>query len=293
MKNIFSTDVTNGEEQTKLDGACFLASTVSPLLQQQLDALGEEADQLEQRASVPFWMTVIQWIFGMLALICIVSIARADVTVQQAYHNAPLVFYAGGVSLIAYGILWAYSRSKRKSAAAQVDTDVMERRALLLAKSAREELGVPEDAAEVDVLARTYTFKDGKAKKHGMYLWDYINESLYVYRSGEDLCFADSYHVFSVPVSSIEAIYQIPKKVGLMKWNKDVPLKSRDYRPYKVYENNGTIYVNPYFLLSVRHSLGEYAILIPCYDIETVRALTGLEIQTDPDKKILEMCRDV
>ena len=39
MKNIFSTDVTNGDEQTKINGACFLTNTVSPTLQQQLDSL--------------------------------------------------------------------------------------------------------------------------------------------------------------------------------------------------------------------------------------------------------------
>ena len=61
--------------------------------------------------------------------------------------------------------------------------------------------------------------------------------------------------------------------------NKDVPMNSPTYKPYKVRANQyGMLFVKPYYGMQFKGAEGEYEILIPPYELETMRSLVELPV---------------
>lgn len=278
MKNVFNVDQTSNPENERIDGAHFISREVSYSLAQQIELVQNDALDFEEKSSLPLALTILKGVFLLGALLLFGSILRADVTWRQAYANAPWVFYICDICAVGWIVLMLAEKQKAHRAEQNMDVNAINQNFEALSSASKEELGVPDNSENIDILFRTYSVKKGKVKNE-VFFADYINSEMSVYLADNCLCFADLSHVVALPLDSITGLYQINKRVSVPDWNKDEPLKSKNYKPYKVYESDGKIYLKPYFSLQLHDFTGEYEVLIPCYDVERICSLTGFPIR--------------
>jgi hypothetical protein len=89
---------------------------------------------------------------------------------------------------------------------------------------------------------------------------------------------ASAYEEISIPLAIVE-IRKINKKALVGGWNKDESFKSGKYKKYKIKANNfGALFIKPYYAIIINDRIGQYEILVPCYDLDEVIALTHLKV---------------
>ena len=146
-----------------------------------------------------------------------------------------------------------------------------------LLSSSYEELGVPDDADELDVFS--YAFKlTRKGKEKWGTVANYIAIRLKIFKDDDNIYFADTSDVIKIPVTAIKAVNSINKRLGFLGWNKDVKPTSPEYKPYKITVNNmGVLFVKWCFSVNLILDGEEYEIIIPPYENEILRKYVDLE----------------
>lgn len=283
MKPFYGIDRTTLKKNTFHEGERFIAATVSEAARQGYDrAMESGAEQFRQtRLSAPLrWA---QGICGWTAALIALGIARAlgNVTLAQTYENAPGLYWAFGVCALVWFVLAVMSRRRAKSVTAGENYAQSLRRMEGEADRIRRELGVPENAKEVDVVQLTFRWKDGKLKIHtqGMETTPYTNISMRVYRREDLLCFVNLESRYELPIGAMRRLRRVNKPLIIQDWNKDESIKSDFYKPYKLsLDNYGRIRTKSYGLLELRLDGEDWAVWLPPYELNYISALTGLPI---------------
>lgn len=240
-----------------------------------------KAEQAEKKSSLPLVLQIVYWVAALGFVICLCGLLEniGEVSFAEMYANAAGVFYAGAVCFVVFAALFVYKLILRKkvvqsSAFAQMEADA----AKVLAVS-KEAMGIPEDARETDIFIRLYKItRRGKERNANLFA-EYVNQKFYVYQREDVLCFATLEYEVSVPVRSFFAYQKKQKSANFSGWNKDVPMNSPTYKPYKVRANQyGMLFVKPYYGMQFKGAEGEYEILIPPYELETMRSLVELPV---------------
>lgn len=276
MKNVFSVDVTTNPDNERIDGAQFITQTLDPALLQQVNRIADQAQEQEEKAELPLVLRVLRGLAGICAFLCIGGIVKAlaKVTFLEGFHNAPGIYITGGIALIVWAALAVWSRARVRKVSSSPEQAALERDADQIVQAALTDLGVPEDAKKIDVLYRVYHVKNGKEKSD----LDYINDEKWVYRSADMLCLADVRAVVSIPISSVIGTEVRKKRVRMMQWNKEQAPNSAEYKPYRVTENDGAYYIRSCTALQIHDVFGDYEILIPNYDADTVCEMLNLSV---------------
>lgn len=64
----------------------------------------------------------------------------------------------------------------------------------------------------------------------------------------------------------------------MMQWNKEQAPNSAEYKPYRVTKNDGVYYIRSCTALRIHDVFGDYEILIPNYDADTVCGMLNLSV---------------
>lgn len=254
--------------------------------QESLDALnksGDAATEMLKNASLPTWAKIIKFILGIAAAFTVLGIIRAEVSIEQAFKNAPYIFYIGGISLIGYLMLTVIEKLKQKKVLAEesvseVNTDIDQKADIIY-----KELNVPEDAPEVDVLAVRYKEKYGEPdiSFNALSAPTFINMILRAYVQDGMLCLADFEGVYAIPLSDIWWIKTVKKNICLPVWNKDEEPNKGIYKQYKITVNNYGYYFKPLHILEFMHEGVMWQLYFPCYELPVFERLTGHTAKDD------------
>ena len=153
MKPFYGIDRTTLKKNTFHEGDCFIAATVSDMTRQSYErALQSAAKELEATKLNPVLRglkTVCSWItlFGFLSTIR----ALRNVTIAEAFENAPFIFWLMGGCGIVWLVLTILTNRKAKPVMAGEDCNMSTRRLEGEIDRVFRELQVPEDAKEDDV----------------------------------------------------------------------------------------------------------------------------------------------
>ena len=145
---------------------------------QSLESAFENANQTLKKAQLPFWLRIAQYLCGICGLIIALGILKADdVTLSEGYQNAPGLYWAAGVCLAIWLILWIWGKHKEKAVLSTDESNQILSRFEGVNEASYGELGVPGDAKVVDVLSFFYKVKDGEMKVHekGLQYFQYFN----------------------------------------------------------------------------------------------------------------------
>lgn len=283
MKPFYGIDRTTLKKNTFHEGDCFIAATVSDMTRQSYErALQSAAKELEATKLNPLLRglkTVCSWI----TLIVFLSTIRAlrNVTIAEAFENAPFIFWLMGGCGIVWLVLTILTNRKAKTVMAAEDFSQSTRRLESEIDRVFRELQVPEDAKQVDVVQLTYRWKNGTVKisTTGSETTPYTNVSLRVFRREDVLCLADLENRYELPIAAMRRLKMVKKPLVIQGWNKAEKLNDPFYKPYKLtMDNYGRIRTKNYGLLELSHDGVDWALWLPPYELNYISALTGLPI---------------
>ena len=283
MKPFYGIDRTTLKKNTFHEGDCFIAATVSDMTRQSyVRALQSAAKELEATKLNPILRglkTVCSWI----TLIVFIGTIRAlgNVTIAEAFENAPGIFWIMGGCGIVWLVLTYLTNRKAKAVMAGEDFNMSTRRLEGEIDRVFRELQVPEDAKEVDVVQLTYRWKNGTVKisTTGSETTPYTNVSLRVFRREDVLCLADLENRYELPISVLRRLKKVKKPLVIQGWNKEEKLSDPFYKPYKLtMDNYERVHTKSYGLLELNHDGVDWALWLPPYELNYISALTGLPI---------------
>ena len=283
MKPFYGIDRTTLKKNIFHEGDCFIVATVSDMTRQSYErALQSAAKELEATKLNPVLRglkTVCSWItlFGFLSTIR----ALRNVTMAEAFENAPGIFWIMGGCGIVWLVLTILTNRKAKNVMEGEGFGQSTRRLEGEIDRVFRELQVPEDAKQVDVVQLTYRWKNGTVKisTTGSETTPYTNVSLRVFRREDVLCLADLENRYELPISAMRRLKMVKKPLVIQGWNKEEKLNDPFYKPYKLtMDNYERVHTKSYGLLELNHDGVDWALWLPPYELNYISALTGLPI---------------
>lgn len=283
MKPFYGIDRTTDKKNTTPEGACFIAATVSDLTRQSYErALSTAAEKLDN-AQIPGLLRGAKTLCGWTAALIALGVLRAlgNVTIAEAYDNAPFLFWAFGGCAAMWLVLVLLNHRKMKTVTTGEDFTMSARRLESEIDRVLRELQVPENAKEVDVVQVNHRWKDGKLKQNtqGMETTPYTNVPMRVFRREDALCLASTINRFELPIAQLRCLRRVKKPLIIQGWNKEEPINAEFYKPYKLtMDNYERVHTKAYGLLELCHEGVEWAVWLPSYELNYISALTGLPI---------------
>ena len=277
MKPFLGIDLTLNKKNEQFNGNEFLVQKPFSALSSALEASTDKAEKTIDTSKLPLPFRIMQFVCGIAALLIAAGILKADVSLAEGYHNAPWLFWTGGICAVVWLILWLWSKQKSKSV---LETDESAQTFSHLegtASAIYKELSVPDDAKNMDILSFFYKIKDGEIKVHekGMQVFQYFNPEFKIFADEENLYLVNLEGKYAFPLSSIVQIHTVKKHIRIAGWNKDENLNKGIYKQYKLTADSyGCVHCKQYHILEIDHQGESYGIYFPNYELPTVEECT-------------------
>ena len=277
---IFCVDVTSDKHNETVNGSEFVTRTASKAKLEEYESKQEGLEQTIEKSQFPLWLQIVKAISGLYFLIVLAATAKAGF--EKALQNAPGLLVSAAVCGVLWLVLQVVSKSKEKKVLKDEDAEQQTRELHADFQSIHEELEVPGDAVDVDILAFRYKQKNGEICPHasGLQTTPFVNLSVKLYATADEICLADLESVYTIPKFEIRGITTVKKRISVPSWNKDEDPRSGVYKPYKMTVNNmGDIFFKPYHILEIHHEGQTFGLYFPCYELETVEKITGVRAE--------------
>lgn len=283
MKPFYGIDRTENRKNTFREGDCFIAASTSRAVSSAMERAAEGAAVQLRKSKLPFPLGGIRTVCGWAAALLLFSIIRAlrSVTLLDGYENAPFLFWLTGICGAVWLVLTIIGAVIRKNVQATEDFTVAVKRMEDQVDAAFRELGVPADAKDVDVIAISHRWKNGKLKPvaYGLETSERTTEPFKVFLREDRLCFATPEHRYEFRLSELQVLHSVKKHIYSKGWNKEEDYDEGFYKPYKLtVDNYGRIHMRSYGLLELEREGIRWAIWLPPYELNYISALTGLKI---------------
>lgn len=278
MTNIFGFHFEKGSnvDVDKFDGAEFIVKEVSAQTSEKLDSINESTDEHSKKMNLPLPLALLKYLALFAGMITVVSVLRAEVTVSEAFSNAPYVFYIGGIGWIIYAILQLTEWLKKKKHIASDSFAEYLEKAENHAAASKQELGIPQNAPCVDVFCFAYKYNKKDEQVQAKSDFKYLPLELFIFQDEQKLYLADLTTVFAFDKKDCVNIEKIENRTTFKGWNKEEAINSAKYKKYKLTANQyGTVFCKYYYSLQISSNSKLYEILIPPYEIATFASIIG------------------
>jgi len=278
MKNVFGIlyDSKAKNKSGDYDGACFIEKQIRSDGQDAIDDINTQQELHQKKMSLPLPLSIIRLIAGFVAIITVVGILRADVSISEAFANAPWAFYSAAISGIVFGILQIYEILKKKKHTKSEEFQEFVADSEEAVRMAKEQLGIPLSAPMIDVFVYVYKYKKEKDVPVSG-LAKYNTFECYLFQNESKIFLADITMVLGFNKSDFVKIEKITKKVTSQGWNKEQAINSEKYKKYKLTQNQyGTVFFKYHYSLQLSHKGNIYEILIPPYEVALIAKLLAL-----------------
>ena len=279
MKPFIGIDLTEDKKNEQSNGDEFLVQKPSEAMRIALEQSSETLWGNYKKALLPLLHRVLMISFGSGVVLIAGGI---EATLAEGYRNTAWIFGAGAVCLSIFGILLVVQGIKVKKILKSEEYETGVDRLDKAVKAVEEELGVPSGAKETDILGFFYKMKDGEPKP--VEKWSqtsiFVSEIFSAYADGENLYLSNMDGKYAFPLSSLKAIRTVKKRTAVGDWNKDDPMDSPEYKPYKLTEDgSGNTVCRQYHVLELERDGEAWGIWYPSYENPTFEELTGLKAE--------------
>ncbi len=289
MKPFYAIDLTDNKNNEVINGREFLVATPPLAITQAYESLEEKADQMTERAKLPKYLRVIQWVCGAIATFAIgVSIeilidGDADLSFAEIYSSVPWLFYLCGACAVVWLILFILAHKKEKSVLESDEGTQLFTSLAAAVDGVFDSLSVPDTAIDTDILCFTYKIKKGEVKPYakGTMPTPFLNQPCRVYSDTDNLYIADIDGKYALPRRSFKNITKVKKKILLPHWNKQTDPSDEQYKQFKIArdDESGMLFVKNYCILTFNINSEEWGIYFPNYELPTFEELTGLKAE--------------
>ncbi len=285
MKPFLAIDLTEDKKNDKLNGEEFLALRTSAAMAQVLESSTEQAEETIEESKLPLVVRIVHWICGAYVLLFAFSILKAiiredGVSLGEAYQNVPWMFWTAGVCLLVWVILKFMSKKKEKNVFEDEGNTQVFSKLEGICDTIFTELSVPADSKKVDLLSFFYKENNGeiKVKEKPMQMHSHFNPVFHIFSDSENLYLANLEGKYAIPLSSLQAIRTVKKRIRLQEWNKDEPFNSGIYKQYKLTNDDyGCIHCKIYHILEFNFNGDTWGIYFPCYELPVFEEISGLK----------------
>jgi len=279
MNLFFGVNITQDKENDRMDGEDFIVERVSTSQEKVLEANSEALTALQSKANLPLPLRALRYLSAFVFLCFVVGIVRGlgEVTLQQAFENAPWIFCTLPAAAALWGGLTLLHRKRQKAFGESPEVKAAIQRSEALNRQTYESLGVPDDAQAVDVLCSRYVVKKGEPVNRPFGPYTFIATEVKAYVQNASLMLSDLQQKFAIPLSSLTGIGIVQKPVTLPAWNKDAPIDQPPYDRYALTVNQNGVHFKYFNTLTITREDGAvYELYFPPYEIIPFEQLTGL-----------------
>lgn len=274
MQYLFCRDFTNNKTEIP-DGQEFLCAELPQTQRDDLERAENALEKAMRSGELPFWLEIVKYCLLLVGIpfgaSIFFSIIGKKTTLVQACHTG--FFWVTAISLLLGGGLWLleYFMKKRKERGESVRT--ANKRLRRLCQSAEQYLGIPANAARMDVLLFDYRADGSEVTLRG----EAANLEMRLFREGDRLFLSDGREKYAFPLDDLTGITLWEHGIPTSMWNKDaMPWETR-------YLKAGVLAPKQMFngfrfccLLTLQSAGQDYALAFPAYELSTVSRLTGL-----------------
>ena len=286
MKPFWGIDLTHDKKNEQPNGKEFLIARPSSDRVRTVLSLSKQADNaIDRRSKFPLVIRILHWFCGVIGVCAAIDVLDAlteegRVSFSEAYQNIPWLFWLAGGCLSVWLIFKILSVKKEKRV---LECDELKHTLSSIdsfCNAIYSELSVPADAQTVDLLSFFYKSKNSDIKviEKGFQVVPYFNLAFKIFADSENLYLMNLDGKYSFPLSSLQAIRFVNKKIGASQWNKEEAPNKGIYKHYKITRGNyGCIHFKPYYILELDHNGETWGIYFPCYELPVFEALTGMK----------------
>lgn len=273
MKVLWGTSLDPIRDGDRFDGEVFAAAETDDTLLRALDDAVEQEEKIIMDAELPGWLSFLKWLGEIVFFIMVGGFAKSGASLENIY-NPPGMFWAAVIGGLVWLVLWLVEKHRKRSLSTSKERSAIRQRTKKALQACHDALDMPENAAEVDVLAMHYRQRDGEIKpvKSG---GEFSNTPVYMWRKGDALCIADASVRMEIPLSCMTGLASRRGTVRLDDWN-----KRRSWRQYKaqgVYAGKQGIFVKSYCILSMQYRGETYQLWLPGHEKDIIEKLTGCQ----------------
>lgn len=282
-KILFSVNMTDNENIVQREELYFVSNKIDVSQEYKLQQTLNMKAKQELKASIPIVLTVIQAIAFIVwvSILAILSKSLTDgTTFVQVYKNAPVIICMLPIAFVIWLFIFIYDRLIKKKVEESPEFEQSVQQVESVKKSCLSQLGVPEDAVQIDVIIFYYEVIDGKITRDKTISIDFINQEKYMYIKDNELFIADLKRVVKIPLNQSTSLKKVNKKIAPM-WNKKEEPTKGEYKKYKIRYDNGMLIIKPYYIAHIDVGVDVYDLYIPAYDISKFINLTGLTIDNE------------
>lgn len=285
MKPLFCVDITENKNNDHLNGCQdgILVQTPSDMLKRSLDRAVEQAQATANRAQLPLLLRVVWGVCGLAALMMALIVLKSvqSISFAQVMRNAGWLVIAAVVCAAVWAVLTVLSRRKEKAVLSSEEAARTTSRLESSQKAIFDELGIPADAAAVDVLLFRYVVRNGQIRPKELAVSaSYVVAQMQLFADAERLYLADVGGKFAIPRSSLRAIRTVKKRIRFTGWNKDDRPESKRYKPYKLGRNQyGCVICRWYHILELELDGEIYGVYFPPYERPAFEKAAGVKVE--------------
>ena len=280
MKNIFGLNKTMYSDigTEDFDGACFISRSLE----------GEATVKEQEKPAapkLPVPLSILQYLFVAAFAIGLGLWVYSGMAMAEAFKTAiyiPLLLFVGFVGFVALSIV-EMIQSKKFAKEMGLDSisdlddyenihDTDEDAEQAEEARVKAELGIPEDAVDIDFLS--FFYRENENGPFPIKPFDFMTLEMFAFSDEEALHIADYNDVYSINKSDIKEIEKIEKEATLLGWSKDEAFDSEKYAEFDIKENDeGFIVIPYYYSVSISKDDEEFELVIPPYEIDTLKSL--------------------
>lgn len=276
LKNVFGiNNLKQTDETTVFDGEIFISDRISATLQTEFDKLTKESEKQQKGLKLPLVFTIIKYLLYIVGMGLLGGIIKADISIKNAFITVPQIFYICIASIVGAVIIQLIETSKKKKHLKSDSCEDFVQKSESVKKRAMTELRINQKALSCDILFFNYKEKHGKFIKDSVA--DFLPVEMFIYADDKNLYIADCTCVFSFSRNEITEIKKISEKAKMLMWNKPEGIRSKKYKKFKmVQDKSGMVTIRDYYSIRLNSRYGEFEILIPPYEIESVAGLINI-----------------
>lgn len=253
----------------------YLIRTVSEETEEQTQEDIDEHNEIVKKKAFPDWLLTLSFVILAIGLITVIRCVFSG----GEFNNRVLVILIIGIGLVALGGITMLIGSLMNKHLTEKDEDFKRNNEKLEERINihRNELNIPQDTKNIDVLFSFVKEKNGQEKINIWKLYNHYNQELTVFLEDGMLCFCDNHSVFGVPIESFKRIVPMKRRQIIAVWNKEESFNSDKYKEYKIRNTNQGLSCKCYAVILVLNN-EEYQIIIPNYDLEEFRKILSLTV---------------
>ena len=272
-KNLFSINL---DDESVIDNEAFVLRRENSALSAKRKQLSEELTKVMHKSVKKSLLRMLPAFLGCGLGVLLGSIAFEIFESKEVFPTT-LGIIAG--LLLVGGIVYGVINGKKQKANEDKPDEGMEElddKFEAFNAEVKHELGIPEDAPQVNILTYMYSLDD-KTKKT-VYSGDTAN----VFIEDGKLCFWYGEAVVGFAMSEIEALVKVNEPITFEGWMPDDPHDSLKYAQYGIekkevdYDEHYTM--KGYYSLRLTHEGEPFELLFPLFDAETLLGLIGREM---------------